>query len=1214
MDKKILGIVLLISIVFISGTSTDFLYGIVNNYGDGLRTVGEVWTGYNDWNNYIRQSTPTITKYYASSYGEYTIDMSATFTAQNYAPIWYGLTHTSTGRYYEAYQRNIKVVQKIGSIWYEIPSQISADTQCFDNIGGATVCSQTYNKIKFLRLYATANITASNPEIKIFYPFAFLHSLDYEYKFDYNSTTNKYDQYNISTINYNDTTANYSPIIQYNSTNRKVTANNNLVLDFSSNWQLDAMYAGTSTYSTVPLTGDVFKAYGGTMIINGESNYNDVNASCVLEMEMDDANVMEQGGGTGALVLRIMPNIIEHALSSYVSDISPNNNLIESEQITSVQCLLGGTCDISPNFGNPIAYSNLTHTFISYNSTLNYNSTATNYAYSIAGGYLWIGDGYTGHQYSVNTPFVGILKSGNLKDSQGRYDFYNPNTYLANEVYTGLKYIHAPEGFIANSAWTGYIGLYQTSKTGYSNTKGFSTREIGESILYNEPNGGKIKKLLTFSSVCVPTSYTGNCNSENIYEWVGMACLSNNNLGYTDNCGNKYDCLLCDTCTDNGNTFSCDSVCIPKSTNSVTCDNGNLKIVDGCGTSYDNCTYGCAQNNCLTLSNSAIVNMEVYVNDPVNSTWIGGATVNIKGLTNQLDINQTTNYQGLTTFQIPASYDYSVYATKDGYTGGCYSPTIGNSFNNAYCNFHLPLASTTQIKFDIYPIGTTTNYTKATFITIFGDDIIPNVTVKLYSNGLEFANGTTNSAGRLNFVWLNFVYSNITVGASASGYSYITKPIVLNPLKDNTYTLRMQTNPSFNIYGLSGAEGNTIYAQLLPISDLPFNIMSQKSGKMVLTRVDFTVNGCVDWPFCEQKKLYWANCLGCHNCTRESQEGLKYIVPSWVGTDLQAAQQLLDNLTGTSTAIANSKLKEWVSQNNCDMVHNDNSTGLRLFGNNMYAAICLIQEGSNWVIYRYPILSGALTAPTMLSNGILGGVRGLIEILNPKGNEDIFIQDVIFRCNSETIASAIYTNTKFTVNYGGYQKTGTYIELITDPAFKDVIRTGNIPFLLPTGEISQNDFNSFYSDLPAYDNTDRNMYIGEYQIKVGNNNLGNSKKFTNAVTRNKLVGDIVSDLVAGNYISTEIKYADPDISAPSSESKKIDQPTLFQITSYIKAEFYPDDGGPKQVGYFRVLTNDTNLNPAEIFMQNILWMLLIIIFILPGISIFYLVFFKKGGK
>jgi len=1223
MDKKIAGLMLLISIILTSAISTDFLHGIVTNYGIGAYQIGEVWTGYSNWQDYIKEADVNITKNYTAAYNNYVVEAVGAFTNQISAPIWEGsaggIGETSpSGQYYEPHQRNIKVIQQIDGVWQEIPSQISKDTVCFDNMGSAISCSSTYYRVKVLKLYYVSNMADLSTSFKVIYQTRPLGSSPlYFYRFSYDSITGTY-------LQYNGTESVYTPLIKYTSATQLVNASSNMIIDFASDWKVTSMYAGQSTYGTMPITGDAFRAYSGTMTINGLPVGYDVNSSVVLEMKMTGANIMSQGSNTGTLYLDIMPTMIRHELQTTTPDVSANDYYLYFDTVTlSGTCTNGFPCSLNGYTGTTTAFTNKSSEsipFVTYSTTLASNTTSTSFGSSSGSAYFDLHFAGTAHEFNQNTPFVILTKSGKKLQTVGQHGFKCSIGACGNGEtgdYYSKNYMQATASFSAGDSWVSYISLYQKAVTGYSQIQGFSTREIAYTSLNYEPNGGKIKTFITFSPYCITTTYTGNCNSDNMYEWTGLSCLSSNNIGYSDNCGNSYSCLPCDSCTDNGASFTCDGICIPKYTSSVTCYEGNLKIIDDCGIAYENCEYGCLSGACLTTE--SVTKLQVYVNDPVNSTVVSGAIVNLHGAITGFDKNLTTNFDGLVTFYVPSTVCYSVYASKLGYITGCNNPSTGVSITftdgTQSCTVCPPLTYSSKDSFDIYPTGTSSQYTRVTFITKFGPDIVPNVTVNIYNNGILINSQVTDNSGNTTFTWDNYNYTNVTVGGSAFGYTSNIIPMMLIPLsKNNNFIIQLISQPSFNIFGgLTKENGNTIYAQLFALSDMPMNIYASKSGKMVLNRVDFAVKGCVDWPFCAQKKLYWTNCLKCRNCTKDSIGVKKYTLTD---EDLAIAKlgkfdnSFISNLTGIDDVKSMDDMRTFIINHNCQMQKNVNTTGLKHDLVGVYNMICNVQEGTHYVMYRFPILSGTLTTQDMIQNAIAEPVKSLIEAFNSK-NQDIFTEDVIFQCNNEAIAIAISEGNEIPIQYGTYSKTGTYIELISDPALRDIIRTGQPPLVLPNGEESYNLMNNFVGSGIAYDKQDRRMYIGDYRINVGNNNLGNSKKYPNAVTRNRIFGDIVSDLQAGQYVSSEVKYADINSKTVPSESGKIDQPTLFEITDYVRADFYPDDGGPMQTSFYRIIVLDTNLNVSEVFTQNMVTILLIIIFVLPGISIFYIVFVRK---
>ena len=1202
---------MLVAIILLTPVlANNFLTGTVSNYGDGTTSVGELWTGRADWFNYVKQATLTVNRAVNKTYIDYPIELRTIFPYQSQAPLWPG--YFVSGTYREYTQRTIKVIQQDNTgIWHEIPSQISFKTKCFDSILGTpgVDCSTTNDRISSLYLYMLSNLTSSTEYVNVLYSFNFGGTYTpiptNFYRFEYDELEGAY-------LQYNNTNSIYPPRIQYVHSDEDITTDLDVTY-LRANGDISEMKVGGCTSSgwsgiSIDYANGLLDCDAGTITntkIFGATPNQDLNVSVVLEIYKEECNLVGLGAATGQMYEDIYPNIIIQRVIPETDNVNPQVLYDVSATASSGAGCLGNDFTINQY----AQYLNTSSTLVNWQNGALEGGINPAYAGTGAVHSAVCNNGVLEYAAVGFAPVVYTMKE--TKSSYARFGGQQGRTYTASASSSVIAsnskmnitqvltsdvfevYTVAVDDNIADS-WVG--GTFSCTVDDGT----YTSYEDVIDILEAEPDGGRIISGVTFSQfdfVCLPTSTTGSCLSEYVYEWEGMECLDSGNIGYTDNCGNEYPCLQCSACTDNGDSFTCDGTCVPRYASSVICVDGDLQISTTCDTYTQECNYGCLSGKCLT-ENLGILYTWVY--DSINNTVVGGANVSVYSPATGYLENITTDFNGKSAFTIPTGYNYEVYADKDGYIPGCVNPTpIGTSFNT-YCSLNMPVSYSANMKFNIFPTGTTENYTRSKIIVKHGYDFVEDANVSIYHNDVYDTGSLTDANGEALFTWPDFTYNNTEVVITKSGFQTATKIIALIPLKQNEYIIYLKADSDIKLFGgLTGADANTVYAQLFWLGDLPIPIYSEKPGKLKLTRVDYTVKGCDDF-MCDTKKLYWANCLQCRNCTRDAIQ-VKRAISEQGNYDFTVGDIIEDGIVSSTT------LRDWVSNDRCQMETQDNSTFLRRFGANYMSVVCLAQVGTDWVLHRLELIPGTMTIPRAIAANSFEPFKSIIEVLTPK-NQDIFIEDIIFQCNNDEISTAIFENKRYRVQYGDYLKEGNYVEIISDPALRQIVRTGQSPFILPNGEILYDYVENYQSNLPPYDIQDRTLDLGEFYIMEGTNGLGDSKRYTNALTRNKLFGDILLDLKTGEFISSEARYAATDSELVPFERAKIDTFTKFEIVAYLKADFYPEDGSGKQTTFYRVIIHDQNIDPTEFLFNYWVFILALIVFVLPGIAIFYLVF------
>lgn len=1182
----------------INASASGFLTTTVSNYADGTKTVGEVWTGLPlaTYDSYVRESVVTIPKAYSSAYYEYPVLITASFTDSGLAPIWYGMKDSTTSRYYESHQRTIKVVQDIGGIDYEIPSQVSYKTRCFGLFGTETQCNGIFPRVKSLYLWTYPNMTGSSGVVRVLYHTNPSGLLTY-YRFEYDSGTGTYLQHNSTE---SPDGAYYPQRIFYNGTTRVITSDNNFILDFDGNWVTTSISAGTTTCTPRSASGDIFKAYGGTMVVLDQSSGFDVNASVVLEMVETGAVVMEQGSGSGTIEFNIFPGTTEAVLTSSISDTSPNNLVFEGD--VSFTHGIAGT-NLYTYFPS---YSFINNTFTNWGSSYAYNTSATNFASSMGSGIFYTcGTAYNG----ITTPFVVKTKSSTMDKVGGLIYTTAPNYNLLTDHY-------ATNGFTSGTKWYTWLMQYNSSKvTGcvfphsncmVSSNSPYLTRDSINNIVQAEPFGGRINVMVEFGELCTPEG-TDLCVTMS-----GWSCdVTNDNLGYYDECGNWVTCRIgcLGTCSVDTETYSpgyvyrCGESCYQYPSNGMVYQNcpvgsdtyGSLSY---CGIATNTtCDGGCKDGDvCVGPSDKTTYTWSVNGVTPTDVSPLVGATITVTGSTYwnySIYKSCTTSIgifsdKGACQMTLPKG-SYYIYANATGYTGGCNKLEISpyqthvESAPYAQCTLNSNPAGGKTLgvgSIDIYQTGVSYNSTTLNVYTFNDvDPAIDNVNVSVKLNSTTTLYGLSDSSGKATFTFTEFTNPVLVTGTKDYFNDTSTETIiVMSTVNYANLVMEPLSTVSINAGGTDSMSRRIVGSSLFNIGDrIDIPAVFTKAGKVEITRERLRIRMCkpglIDWiPFLN-------DILGCTEfqdvkvaCLMLPQAAYSNIVP--VNNTSTDSRKLIPIAT-IQEAIRNGGLV-------CNFTSYDANGKPQpkegLYG--LYALRCVTGKGelspfagdtvelffSN---YRTIVGLSVNAGESLLKS--LWGLPGLEwssvgEFLSP-GAQDIISSEVVMQCNMGVAADLIVSGSNtYDVKVAGQKMNNKHaIDILTSPIYRPYVAHNSPPPVLSVGDVkskmySQDD-NPLDFALEEY-GMNRNamsdaMYSGE--VKVGLNYL--------PVSRDYLIQDIHHDLV--NHLEAGSTYTLDDKQLPNAK---------FFVEEYLKVTHYPEDGSPASYDYVLVPMYTTNYN------------------------------------
>ena len=156
-----------LALIFLSCLANDFLSSTVTgtNY-----TVGKIWTGFDNYLTYIKETPFTVERAVPQPYIDYPIEIIVNFLDTTNAPLWKGMSPGGTLDF--SGMKSIKILKHdTDDIWKDIPSQISYKTKCHGTYG-LVDCSSTNYKIELLLSNIKLSLRSFDFTNKIIYSLA----------------------------------------------------------------------------------------------------------------------------------------------------------------------------------------------------------------------------------------------------------------------------------------------------------------------------------------------------------------------------------------------------------------------------------------------------------------------------------------------------------------------------------------------------------------------------------------------------------------------------------------------------------------------------------------------------------------------------------------------------------------------------------------------------------------------------------------------------------------------------------------------------------------------------------------------------------------------------------------------------------------------------------------------------------------------------------
>jgi hypothetical protein len=652
----------------------DFYDGMVENYGIGTNTVGEVWSGCFDDEPYtVLEAEVEIVKAVPVTYNEWVVEATKTFTNEDEAPIWDGF-YNSTGSFDLKQSMSIKMLAMGDyNYWEEIPSQISVRTKCFGPGGSFVECSPAYYRVKELYIDTLRNIT-TDENLKVAYLTEFCGAYSPKpeafIKFVFNDTTGNF-------VYYYDDEAVYPTRVWYYNTNRTVYTDYGMYIDFDSTWQVTTLAApGTPQGSDCDIvrrvTGNVFGCYSGTMKLSSVTATQDMGFPIFAEMRMASCNFAGTGPNSGSLELDVTPMYMRHKIYRI-------GTTTGTFYVPKLEALVCGGMQMT-HTGESAAYVNLTNSaYIGFpieGNPPSINTTSTSFGLRNYVGFTCDCSGICSTSRTIYpNPFIIKLKD-TMSDMSTINAVYGHGGHTYNPIIAN-RWVNPGD----NQRMTSWIALFQISSLGgtdcsYVNTVGFSDESEFFNIIGNETFGGMIQaNEVDFNSVCLSDTadYCGTnslrCDptTKVCVADVGLdiySCSDDDKLIYVDECDVEHSCKTCgDMCNEYSNYITCGDYCIGEAERFECGADNNQYLVTSCGTVLNmNCTSGqCSRGNCVGGVTSTL-----YTFDYSTAADLGQVSLNITSGSGNTTVSVSTGVTGIANVNLPVGV-YNITASKTGY-------------------------------------------------------------------------------------------------------------------------------------------------------------------------------------------------------------------------------------------------------------------------------------------------------------------------------------------------------------------------------------------------------------------------------------------------------------------------------------------------------------------------------------------------------------------
>jgi hypothetical protein len=620
---------------------------------------------------------------------------------------------------------------------------------------------------------------------------------------------------------------------------------------------------------------------------------------------------------------------------------------------------------------------------------------------------------------------------------------------------------------------------------------------------------------------------------------------------------------------------------------------------------------GCFRGICGDMS--SLTSTFFSVTTHLGDSTIGGATVSVTGYgrdSEPYNSNCTTEsgIDGCFMSLMPGRWNVTGSAT--GYLTGAehcagIAPLPLGTYSQG-CSFRVDPGQGNSMQFSLLGIGENANTTRLDFTVNYRTEPIEGVLIDV----LGYGTTTTDNNGKA-VLKPSLANSTITITFSKTGY--VTKTITpsvnvgtvvpINVYLDKSQTLFIntgQTGATSHIF--SYMMGSAFFLSGPPSLRIP--IQTDKPGTIEISREDVIVHPCKDY-FCQEYQKVGVNVLWVFG----PAEGWYYEVID----DAEYRQTLhVINLATYHTILTegtwpdNQKgftLLEGTGSfaNKCNYI--DGTTGITLKGINqnyqVLGSVNFIPCTYNGVTHKLLVT----TRPPTELNAItqeLDRIALASEIELPLGTvtdtgqvvikpiwtsfieiaammmgikQDVVTDYILFNIDPYSVLAAVGDSHIYTVIVNGASITGTPAQIMVNPVYSPLLRTGTDPKVLDSGLVTENDFKGDPLDVSTFSSPISYLklekQIWQTPIIKGTLTLKPSGKYEynfNYPT-DSLVMDVVKDLKNHRYAS-----ADVDFFEKNNEGKVPGYVTAqkMKIETYLKITFTPSDGSPQQTDYVRV--------------------------------------------
>lgn len=891
------GITILLCLTFLLVSclaANTFLTGLVENVGDGTKTVGEVWTGYTNYKDFVRTQTLTVNKQSSETYIDYPIEIISNFDNQYQTPIWTGMFSGGVYTEYKGYGIKVISINSDGT-QTELPFQISKDTRCFDSTGDPTaICSDSGGKyhVSYLRITALKNITSSAESIQIMYSFSFNSTNspipDNYYRFVLNATSGNYYAY---------TNSPYAPRIFYNHNTGNVAVPELPASYVRTNGDISELQLGTCTMTyptgnSISYVKDLLKCPNTPLVGNWFTNIMgitnpsvDFNVSVMLEIEKTSCNLAGIGYGNANMIEEIYPGFIRQKASvTPLYGTGTTSTYIYNPRTSASGCGLGmgGSFFIS----DYAKYRNTTVNDINFPNSASY-VTAINPLYAGTGA-SHTGESVFGMMGCGAAGFAPVAYVLNNRTSSMNHII---NSYGRTYTYgsgggcgvAGDSIINTTSTLSGNDRFEvftiPYIKSLAYGLTSCSLTKGYATYNIPISIFTSEPFGGKMSLYAPasgYSTPCEHNAYnycyelvddpiTGYHTISGTNGRINVQCdIQGKNLGFYDNCNNFIPCRYCDYCTQDWKGLHCGTTCYGYWLNQ-TCINGNkygsysctavspsspVQFVEDCQGA------GCSVGMCR--SRDANSDITFSATSHLGDSQITGVNVTVSGYdsTSQIYTTSCAMIPNACTLSLaPGRWNFTGSLT--GYLTGAEN-CIGNQITqNGYangCTFTVPNNNDQSVAFSMLLIGENENTTAVTINTQFRGKPIPSVSVNLpdYSK-----TQITDNNGITTFI-INVTNPTLYIISNKTGYATSDTNRTITRGRKQTLTILLDKQQDIIVSQGQDTTGRLIDYTILTPSQLTLTIKENKPGRVLFSRDDVIVHPCNDY-LCTEYKLQGLN-------------------------------------------------------------------------------------------------------------------------------------------------------------------------------------------------------------------------------------------------------------------------------------------------------------------------------------------------------------------